>query len=633
MTDNNTQTPAPAHVSSKIDFPREKFMRLMTQRFFIAPSFEIYGGIAGLYDLGPPGTAIKANLLNLWRQHFVITENMLEVDCTSVTPEPVLVTSGHVAKFADLMVKDLKTGGCYRADHLLEQHLENLLTKKDIDAKKADEYKTVMAQADAYSKEEMGELLKKYFVKAPDTQNDLSDPEPFNLMFQTQIGPTGQIKGYLRPETAQGIFVNFKRLLEYNGGKLPFGSAQIGQAFRNEIAPRSGLLRVREFTLAEIEHFVNPNDKSHPKFEAISSQILVLFPRDLQTTTKATVELTVGEAVKKGIINNETLGYFIVRTYLFLTAAGIKKDRLRFRQHLKDEMAHYAADCWDAEIQTSYGWVECVGIADRSAFDLSAHSGATKQPLTAYVEFPDGPRVVDFVEVNVDKSLIGKAYKKPGQNLIKYLTELDNDAACKLMDTLAAKESTKVVLGKEEFELTNKMVSFKKTSKKVQGHHITPGVIEPSFGIGRILYSILEHSYYCRKTDEQRQVIGIPPALAPVKVSVFPLIQKGPIVTYIPKIVAALTEAGLSHKVDDTGSSIGRRYSRTDEVGIPFAITIDGETPTSDTVTVRERDTTAQVRVKTGEVAQVIQALVSNRTTWADVLQKYPKIEIKEDTE
>jgi glycyl-tRNA synthetase len=254
---------------------------------------------------------------------------MLEIDCTSVTPEPVLVTSGHVAKFSDLMVKDVKTGACYRADHLLEQHLEKLLEQKDLPKDKAEEMKLVIAQADALSVADMHAVMQKYNVKAPDTNNDISAPEPFNLMFGTQIGPSGKIKGYLRPETAQGMFVNFQRLLEYNGGKLPFAASQIGQAFRNEIAPRSGLLRVREFTLAEIEHFVNPEDKRHPKFARISNLVLNLFPREEQLAAKPTIQMTIGEAVKKGVVANETLGYFIARTYLFLTSAGIKKERLR----------------------------------------------------------------------------------------------------------------------------------------------------------------------------------------------------------------------------------------------------------------------------------------------------------------
>jgi len=275
-------------------------------------------------------------------------------------------------------------------------------------------------------------MLKKYGVKAPDTGNDISDPEPFNLMFATNIGPTGQTPGFLRPETAQGIFVNFKRLLEYNGGRLPFGSAQIGQAFRNEISPRSGLLRVREFTLAEVEHFVNPTDKSHHRFSEVKDIVVNFFPRDDQPVNKPTTKMTIGDAVSKRVVDNETLAYFIARTYLFLKAIGIKEDRLRFRQHLKDEMAHYATDCWDAEIQSSYGWVECVGIADRSAFDLTNHGLASGNPLTAFVEFKDGPRDIEEITIKLDKQTIGKTYGKEQKILVSYLENLDQNELAEL---------------------------------------------------------------------------------------------------------------------------------------------------------------------------------------------------------
>jgi len=620
----------PAYDKIKADFPKASFNRMLTQRFFVTPSFEIYGGVAGLYDLGPPGTAIKANILSFWRNHFVLTENMLEVDCVSVTPEPVLTASGHTAKFTDLMVKDLKNGSCYRADHLLEQHLDKLLEQKDLDPKKRDEYKTVQAQADAYSKEEMAVILKQYGVKAPETNNDLSDPEPFNLMFQTSIGPTGHSRGFLRPETAQGIFVNFKRLLEFNGGKLPFAAAQIGQAYRNEIAPRSGLLRVREFTLAEIEHFVNPEDKSHPKFASVAHVILNMFPRDIQVTTKQIVQIPIGEAVQKGVVANETLGYFIVRTFFFLIGCGIKPERLRFRQHLKDEMAHYACDCWDAEIHTSYGWVECVGIADRSAFDLSAHSIASKQPLSAFIEFKEGSKVVDAIDITVDKSKVGKSFKGKAQTIIQYLSELSPEDTAQMQQAFANNQPGSVTVGGETFEITPDLVQFKKVQKKVTGQHITPGVIEPSFGIGRILYAVLEHAYWVRPDDAQRAVLSLPPAIAPVKVSVLPLLQNDNLNAFIPKLAVLLTNNGISFKTDDTGQSIGKRYARTDEIGIPFGITVDFDTINDSTVTLRERDTTAQVRIKIDEVPMTLLNLIRGVISWSEVQQKYPKYEPKE---
>ena len=170
------------------------------------------------------------------------------------------------------------------------------------------------------------------------------------------IGPTGQLVGYLRPETAQGLFVNFRRLLDFNQGKMPFAAAQIGLGFRNEIAPRNGLLRVREFCMAEIEHFVNPSDKTTPRFASVAGKVLSLFSQDAQLGTGRPFPMAIGDAVARGLVNNETLGFFLARTQLFMEKIGLDPARLRFRQHLKTEMAHYAADCWDLEIHTSYGW-------------------------------------------------------------------------------------------------------------------------------------------------------------------------------------------------------------------------------------------------------------------------------------
>ena len=254
---------------------------LLQRRMFVVPSFDIYGGVKGLYDLGPPACALKANMLQLWRNHFVLEEGMLEVECTNMTPHKVLKTSGHVDKFSDLMVKDSKSGVCLRADHLLENHIDRLLDSDDITSKQRQELEHIRAQADAYSEDELHEQMNKLGIKDSDDKL-FEKPYEFNLMFKTTIGPEGTRIGFLRPETAQGIFVNFKKLLEFNAGKMPFAAAQIGTGFRNEIAPRSGLLRVREFPMAEIEHFVNPEEKEHPKFEFVSDVCLPLFPQNKQ---------------------------------------------------------------------------------------------------------------------------------------------------------------------------------------------------------------------------------------------------------------------------------------------------------------------------------------------------------------
>lgn len=207
------------------------------------------------------GCETKDNFLQAWKRHFVREEGMLQVDCSILTPETVLKASGHVDRFADFMVKDVKNGECFRLDHLIKAHLEKIASDKKTTPELKAECETIVIKLDGMSEQEMKDVLRRFEMKSPITGNDLTDPIEFNLMFATQIGPSGLVKGFLRPETAQGIFVNFKRLLEFNQGKLPFAAAQVGSAFRNEISPRSGLIRVREFQMAEIEHFVDPSNK------------------------------------------------------------------------------------------------------------------------------------------------------------------------------------------------------------------------------------------------------------------------------------------------------------------------------------------------------------------------------------
>ncbi|GIZ03289.1 glycine--tRNA ligase [Caerostris extrusa] len=373
----------------EIGFDRARMEDLLKRRFYFDQSFAIYGGVTGQFDFGPMGCAMKNNILNLWRSHFILEEQMLEVDCTILTPENVLKASGHVDRFADLMVKDLKNGECFRLDHLIKAHLEKLMTEKNVTPQQIAEYEDIIVKLDGYSKDEMNAILRKFDMKSPNTGNDLSDALEFNLMFSTSIGPTGNLKGFLRPETAQGIFVNFKRLLQFNQGRLPFAAAQIGNSFRNEISPRTGLIRVREFTMAEIEHFVDPRYKEHPKFKQVQNLKLTLYSACNQMNGESAFISTIGDAVEKGIVANQTLGYFMARICQFLVTVGVTPEKLRFRQHMSNEMAHYATDCWDAEIKTSYGWVECVGCADRSCYDLTQHTKATGVKLNAEAQLKE----------------------------------------------------------------------------------------------------------------------------------------------------------------------------------------------------------------------------------------------------
>ncbi|VDN09257.1 unnamed protein product, partial [Dibothriocephalus latus] len=281
------------------NFDRSKLEDLLKQKFFYDQSFSIYGGVQGLYDYGPTGCAIKANILSAWRQFFVLEEQLLEVDCSVLTPENVLKASGHVDRFTDYMVKDVINGECFRVDHLIEAFLETKLAAKDTKPEEKVEINRTLAQLDNYGAKEFATIIEKYNIKSPNTKNDLTPPQQFNLMFSTLIGPTGQCQGFLRPETAQGIFVNFQRLLQFNQSRLPFGAAQIGTAFRNEISPRAGIIRVREFAMAEIEYFVDPNEKHHPKFAQYADLPLNLLTACDQMDGKSARKVTLGEAVSQ----------------------------------------------------------------------------------------------------------------------------------------------------------------------------------------------------------------------------------------------------------------------------------------------------------------------------------------------
>ncbi|XP_028425008.1 glycine--tRNA ligase [Perca flavescens] len=610
---------------------RVKMEDTLKRRFFYDQAFAIYGGVSGLYDFGPVGCSLKNNILQVWRQHFIQEEQILEIDCTMLTPEPVLKTSGHVDKFADYMVKDAKTGECYRADHLLKGHLKKMLSDEKCSAEKVTEMEDVITQMDNYTQQELTNLFVKYNVKSPSTGNDLTPPISFNLMFKTSIGPGGNMPGYLRPETAQGMFLNFKRLLEFNQGKLPFGAAQIGNSFRNEISPRSGLIRVREFTMAEIEHFVDPNDKIHPKFSNVADLDILLFSSKAQTSGQSAHIMRLGDAVEQGVINNSVLGYFIGRIYLYLIKVGLSKDKVRFRQHMENEMAHYACDCWDAESKTSYGWIEIVGCADRSCYDLSCHSRATKVPLVAEKPLKE-PKVVNVVQFEPNKGAIGTAYKKDAKLVLDYLAACDD---CYINDQeklLNENGEFSIETNGRTFKLAKDMVSVKRFQKTLHVEEIVPNVIEPSFGIGRIMYSIFEHSFRIRQGDLQRTYFSFPATVAPYKCSILPLSQNQEFMPFVHQLSEAMTKNVVSHKVDDSSGSIGRRYARSDEIGVAFGITVDFDTvnKTPHTATLRDRDSMRQIRAEVTRLPGMVRDLANGTLAWAEVETKYPIFEGQE---
>ena len=614
-----------------LGFDRTKLEEMLKRRFFYDISFAIYGGQSGQFDLGPMGCAMKSNLLNVWRNHFVLEENLLEVDCTILTPERVLKASGHVDRFADVMVKDLETGECFRLDHLIKAHFEKLLDSEKTSAEKRQEYEGIVARLDGLSRQELTDVMRKYGMKSPTSGHELSDGMDFNLMFSTRIGPGDGAKAFLRPETAQGIFVNFNRLLEFNQGKLPFGVAQVGNSFRNEISPRAGLLRVREFTMAEIEYFLDPTLKRHDRFPEVQDLSLTLFSACNQMDGKSAESVPLSQAVASSLIANETLAYFMARIHLFLVKVGVDPTRLRFRQHMSNEMAHYACDCWDAEILTSYGWIECVGCADRSCFDLTQHSLATGVRLAAEKALRE-PRKVQVKQCIPNKAAIGKQFKADAKELIAAMDALSLSEVEAVEAAFAADTDYPLTINGQEFRLNKQLASIKDEVKTLHVEEVVPNVIEPSFGVGRIMYAIWEHNFRQREGDEQRTFLSLPPIIAPYKCSILPLSSRPEFVPLIKKLSADLRRLDVSHKVDDSAGSVGRRYARTDQIAIPFGVTLDFDTLSKSpaSATLRERDSCEQVRIELDEIASVVQQLSTERLSWPEVRGRYPLFEGQE---
>jgi len=609
----------------KDNFNRDLLEDVVKRRKIYNQSYELYGGVSGLYDFGPVGCKLKNNIISIWKQHFVDNEDMLEVECPSLTPENVLSASGHIAKFADYMVKDEKTGAYYRADHLLEDFLTKKIQDKKVKEEEKEKYRALVKQIDNLDLEGLRKNMSELNVKAPLSNNDITEPALFNLMFKSSIGPGTESPAYFRPETAQGIFLNFKRLLEFNEGKLPFASAQIGIAYRNEISPRQGLLRVREFQMAEIEHFMDPENKNHPGFDSIRDEKLLLFTKESQTGGEKPQYISVGEAVEKGILNNETLGYFMARIKLFCLKIGIDPTKMKFRQHMENEMAHYAKDCWDLECLTSHGWVECIGCADRSCFDLQCHASASKVSLSAERPLSE-PRQEDTCEVVTNKKVVGKTFKRQAGKVTAALENLGEEDVKQMEAAFSREEAFNCQLeDSSTVQVTSDMVTVKRGTKTVHVEKYLPHVIEPSFGLGRLMYAVLEHNFKSRELDERRTFFSFPASVAPYKVSLLPLSNKEELLPYIETIRKQLVELGVTNKVDKSSASVGKRYARTDEIGIPFGITVDFDTVKFNTATLRNRDDLYQIRASVDQLPGIVAKLVGGKVDWKQVKGEYPE--------
>jgi glycyl-tRNA synthetase len=590
---------------------------LAKRRGFFFGANEAYGGVAGFYTFGPEGAALKRNVETAWRDRFTVREGNDEIEAPTIGPEPVFRASGHLDGFDDMLVECGECGESHRADHLIE------------DASDVEE-------AESLPIPEVEELIAEYEVACPSCGAPLAgrSVEDFNLMFETAIGPgTGQ-PGYLRPETAQGIFVEFPRLKEYARNQLPFGITQIGRAYRNEISPRKGIVRTREFTQAELEQFVDP-DTDEPPLDRVADVSVKLYPADEQEDPDGGyVQTTVGEAVAEGIVASDWVGYYLGVAREWYDRIGVDGDRFRFRQHLPGERAHYAADCWDAESEvggdladpddpTDGDWIEIAGFAYRGDYDLSKHAEHADDDFTVFEQY-DEPRTVERAVVDPDMSVLGPEFGGQAGDVadaLRALAERDPDA-------FDGDEVTVEVDG-ETVTVDTDVANFRVEEQTEAGEHVTPHVVEPSFGVDRTVYTLIAHAYDHDLIDgEERTYLSLAPEVAPTDVAVFPLVGDDALESLADDVVSDLRDAGLSVAHDDSGN-IGRRYRRQDEVGTPLSVTVDHESVERDaeTVTVRDRDTTAQVRVPVADLPEQLGAILSGRAAFGDLLDGYERVE------
>ncbi len=338
---------------------QNKLMAVLTKRGFIFPSFEIYGGVSGFYDYGDLGTKLKRKVQNIWYNLFVAEENAFEIDTRTILPKPVLQASGHLEKFTDPVVQCQKCRGVFRADHIIQDKLGIIV--------------------EGFPAEELDKIIKKNDLRCPKCSSHLSKVTEFNLLFKTFIGPEQKEReAFLRPETCQGHFLLFKRLFQLNGNKLPLFVAQIGRSYRNEISPRGGLIRLREFDQMELEIFVDPEKKTHPNFKKYEKVKLKVKPLDSEEK-----EVTCKESVEGGIVSHELMGYSLAKSKVFFREIGVPEKHIRFIELSKDERPFYALETWDTQIWSeTFGWVEVTANNDRGAHDLESHMRGSGEKLT-----------------------------------------------------------------------------------------------------------------------------------------------------------------------------------------------------------------------------------------------------------
>jgi glycyl-tRNA synthetase len=357
----------------------EKITELAKRRGFFWPSYEIYGGVSGFVTFGPLGAALKRRIEDKFREFYLRPLGILEIESSVILPSKVFEASGHVEHFKEPMVECVKCKRRFRADHLLQEQ-----------AKMSD------TETEKLSLSELKSEIDKRNVRCAECGGALGEPRYFMTMFTTTIGPYSDAVGYGRPEAAQSIFVEFKRLLELARERLPFGVVQIGHALRNEISPRQGPIRLREFTIMDVEFFFDPEKPDCAPLKSVENETLNLVRAEVKLKgDKEPITVTVKEALEKGYIKAEWQAYFMAMAKRFLKELGVPEEKQRFMEKLDWERAHYSAQSFDQEIYLErWGWTEVSGHAYRTDYDLKRHMEASKVDMQA---FKEGRRFIPHV--------------------------------------------------------------------------------------------------------------------------------------------------------------------------------------------------------------------------------------------
>jgi len=483
-----------------------KLIEIAKRRGIFWQAFEIYGGVSGFMDFGPIGVKILKKIENEWRKIFQEPHDFIfEISTPIVMPEAVLKASGHVDHFTDIILSCSKCGRKYRVDSIIEEE-----------------------GVEGWEIEKIDSYIKNKGIKCPECNGVFEKPYKFNLLMKTNIGPYSADIGYLRPEAAQGIFINFRRMYEYNGKKLPFGVFQVGKVQRNEISPRKGLHRLREFTIIDLEFFF---DKENPSCEYLNN-LKAEKLRIQRAKSKEIVEIPIADLINEGVILNEWMAYFMYLSREFLKNLGIDYSRQYFMEKAPEERAHYSSQTFDQMIIMSDNThIEVAGFAFRTDYDLRNHS------------------------------------EKSGAQL--YAERIENGKV------------------KEKFY---------------------PFVVEPSFGLERLLLVTLDAAY---SEKNKRIILKLPKKIAPFDVVVAPLTKKENLIELSKEVYLKLKRDNLDALLDTT-EYIGKIYAKADEIGVPYVITIDYQSLEDRSVTIRDRDAWKQIRVNIEDLSRKIKALLND---------------------